>query len=309
MNPNAPGEEHMFYNELGGGSGGIIGPLVGAGAMIYDASMRSKDVKRQIAAQKAEAELAYQRSQEMWHWQNAYNSPIEQMKRFGAAGLNPHLIYGQGSAGLASSPPSYQPPNIQMRGASPPYGAAIQSILPTLMAVGSWMQNMRASEVQIQSGQTNIQKAEQLIAMLEAQNPMRLRELENKLSLYPYQRSMQYSLQEQAQIKSQEMERELQYKFGVPPDDQRLPYGGTKALEYYKKLAEMKLKAAQASWTDFNVTNPQALIQMVLGGVMGMAGQTLRFNQKARMAPVRTAPRKITTRFDSKGRRVYQRQE
>lgn len=36
--------------------------------------------------------------------QLAYNSPAEQMKRFGAAGLSPYLIYGQGNAGNASAP-------------------------------------------------------------------------------------------------------------------------------------------------------------------------------------------------------------
>jgi len=47
---------------------------------------------------------------DMWNMENAYNHPAEQMKRFAAAGLNPHLIYGKGSAGNASpiSTPSVQ---------------------------------------------------------------------------------------------------------------------------------------------------------------------------------------------------------
>lgn len=35
---------------------------------------------------------------------NKYNSPASQMKRFEEAGLNPHLVYGQGSPGNQSSP-------------------------------------------------------------------------------------------------------------------------------------------------------------------------------------------------------------
>lgn len=38
-----------------------------------------------------------------WHRENQYNSPQAQMARFAAAGLNPHLIYGKGSAGNASA--------------------------------------------------------------------------------------------------------------------------------------------------------------------------------------------------------------
>jgi hypothetical protein len=39
----------------------------------------------------------------MWHNQNAYNHPKAQMARFKEAGLNPNLIYGQGSSGNAGS--------------------------------------------------------------------------------------------------------------------------------------------------------------------------------------------------------------
>lgn len=38
-----------------------------------------------------------------WHMMNQYNSPQSQMARFKEAGLNPHLIYGQGNAGNAAS--------------------------------------------------------------------------------------------------------------------------------------------------------------------------------------------------------------
>lgn len=38
-----------------------------------------------------------------WNMQNQYNSPQSQMARFKAAGLNPHLIYGQGNPGNAQS--------------------------------------------------------------------------------------------------------------------------------------------------------------------------------------------------------------
>lgn len=39
---------------------------------------------------------------DMWRMQNEYNSPVEQMARFKAAGLNPHLIYGKGTPGNAN---------------------------------------------------------------------------------------------------------------------------------------------------------------------------------------------------------------
>lgn len=40
-----------------------------------------------------------------WDRQNAYNAPKAQMERFKEAGLNPNLIYGQGTPGNASATP------------------------------------------------------------------------------------------------------------------------------------------------------------------------------------------------------------
>lgn len=42
-------------------------------------------------------------NEKRWNIQNEYNSPKAQMARFKAAGLNPHLIYGQGNEGNAST--------------------------------------------------------------------------------------------------------------------------------------------------------------------------------------------------------------
>lgn len=64
----------------------------------------------------ANAELAkynWQQQKEMWNAQNAYNTPSAQMARYRDAGLNPNLIYGQGSAGNSPSIPSPATPTMQ----------------------------------------------------------------------------------------------------------------------------------------------------------------------------------------------------
>lgn len=48
---------------------------------------------------------ARQHQEYMYDKQNAYNTPMAQMQRFKDAGLNPHLIYGQGNSGNAGAPP------------------------------------------------------------------------------------------------------------------------------------------------------------------------------------------------------------
>lgn len=267
------------------GFGGAAIPVIGG---IFDTWIQSNTARRNtdktIEAQRAEAERAYQRQIQMWHMQNLYNSPAEQMKRFGAAGLNPHLIYGQGNSGNATRFPEYQAPNLQYRYEAPAYGAAVGSLLPMMMQVGTWMQNMRLSEAELENRKNTSDKTQQLIQFLTAQNPRKLQELDNRLSMYPYQYSMQREGAAKAQVTVSDMLEEFRYKWGVPLETEHALYqhapqgGGTKGLDFLRKLAEQRLKTAQASWTDFNVTNPQALIQMVLGGVMGMAGQQLRLS-------------------------------
>ena len=44
-------------------------------------------------------------TREMWEKNNEYNKPTMQMQRYKDAGLNPHLIYGQGNSGNSSMAP------------------------------------------------------------------------------------------------------------------------------------------------------------------------------------------------------------
>lgn len=59
------------------------------------------------------SEYEFKNNKEMWNLMNEYNSPQAQMQRFKEAGLNPMLIYQQGTPGNASSPVQYSKPNIQ----------------------------------------------------------------------------------------------------------------------------------------------------------------------------------------------------
>lgn len=70
-----------------------------------------------LLANKANRELAqysFEQQKQMIAEQNKYNSPVEQMKRYEEAGLNPALIYGNGtsSAGNQSSIAKYEAPTM-----------------------------------------------------------------------------------------------------------------------------------------------------------------------------------------------------
>lgn len=48
----------------------------------------------------------YELNMRQWNAQNEYNLPVNQMQRLTDAGLNPHLVYGNGGASSTASTPS-----------------------------------------------------------------------------------------------------------------------------------------------------------------------------------------------------------
>lgn len=89
----------------------FVAPLLtatGIGAGIWGQERSRSQSKRNIQSQKEINQMninyAQQRAKQEREWAlmdwektNAYNSPEQQMQRFKEAGLNPHLIYGQGT--------------------------------------------------------------------------------------------------------------------------------------------------------------------------------------------------------------------
>lgn len=70
------------------------------------------------------AEQGYQRQMELLKYQLDYNTPANQMQRFKDAGLNPNLVYGQGSPGNMQSAP--EPPRAQA------HRAQVDAVTPNL---------------------------------------------------------------------------------------------------------------------------------------------------------------------------------
>lgn len=70
-----------------------LNALIGVGTTLLQRHWNNKDYRRQRADNLSD-----------WHMQNQYNSPAEQMKRLKAAGLNPHLVYGNGADAQMGAP-------------------------------------------------------------------------------------------------------------------------------------------------------------------------------------------------------------
>lgn len=80
--------------------GALLAAAIAAGASIWSAHKSSKDNKNNAKFQAAQ-------NKKLLEDQLEYNKPKNQMARFQEAGLNPNLIYGQGSPGNQSAPSTY----------------------------------------------------------------------------------------------------------------------------------------------------------------------------------------------------------
>lgn len=295
-----PGPGQPSQGGYGGGAG-VVGAAIQTGGMLYDSYQNRKlsreNTNKTLAANKREAELAYQRQVEERNYMNMYNTPQSQMQRFLEAGLNPHLIYGRGNEGNQSFTPQYQPARQEYNYQPMQIGGALGSILPTLMAVGTWMQNMRLSEAELKQKETGTIKVEtdterqrQLIEYLKSANPEMVEALQRKNLLLDTQVQAGSVNVERAKGQLQELSAQMRLKYGdewwkstnVPGS--AVEIGGKEKLKYLQEIAATKLKEAQASWSEFDITNPQQIMMMVLQGVMGMAGAQMRLSKGGKSA-------------------------
>lgn len=123
------------------------------------------------------AERAYQRdrrdAQADWKQQNEYNSPKAQMERFKEAGLNPQLIYGQGTPGNASATPVQQ-----QKSGAPTYKYNLQEIYGEAQRLALNMQQTQQTVENLKTNQelmaTNIELQNQLKGIRERELPFKL---------------------------------------------------------------------------------------------------------------------------------------
>ncbi|QXP44139.1 MAG: DNA pilot protein [Arizlama microvirus] len=81
----------------------MLGAGVDLATTAVDIWSTSNQNKKQREWNEKQSKLKYAQDIEMWNKSNLYNSPASQMERYKKAGLNPNLMYGQGSPGLSSN--------------------------------------------------------------------------------------------------------------------------------------------------------------------------------------------------------------
>ena len=75
--------------------GAIATAAIGAGVSYYNMGQQAKFNDQNIDLAKWQNQQNIEQQWQMWNATNEYNKPVNQMKRYEEAGLNPNLIYGQ----------------------------------------------------------------------------------------------------------------------------------------------------------------------------------------------------------------------
>lgn len=115
--------------------------IVGAAQAMGSGLTSIINTNKTIKAQRKLAEYSYSKDLEMWNKANEYNSPTAQMERLKNAGLNPHLVYGNGSV---TGNTTTQTPKYQQY--SPEYKYEAPQIAGALAVLGAYQdyQNKKA---------------------------------------------------------------------------------------------------------------------------------------------------------------------
>lgn len=157
-----------FWKKFGGSVINAGSSLIGS---IAGAIGQNRVVNKQIEAQKRENQLnreynlmlARQQNQwnlEQWQRENDYNSPTSQMARLRQAGLNPDLMYGQGTTGNSAGSPEMtsgapsEPNDMSAMLSKRSFGQTMQQILDK-------EQQRRMNEAQIEAIKANTKKTEE----------------------------------------------------------------------------------------------------------------------------------------------------
>lgn len=99
---------------VGGAGAGIAGSAISAASAAKQNKKQMKWARDMYELEKADNLAQWEREnaygEAMWHKINQYNGPMATMERFKEAGLNPNLVYGQGSNAPAIQTGRYDAP-------------------------------------------------------------------------------------------------------------------------------------------------------------------------------------------------------
>lgn len=206
---------------------------VGAGATaLANYAVQAASNRRQFKYQKEAMALQQQYNKDLWDYQNAYNTPQAQMERLKAAGLNPYLIYGSGSASAGNAAPidstevpsrqatRAEIPDLQLRRLS--IRQADAQYAATMQAIESNKQKTALVAVQ-----TSLRNLELMRESMRSKNYAALQQAEKRTAQFVAAQSEQVFYNQQAQehlLKQMHDQREGRYEREIKTADLEIAF-------------------------------------------------------------------------------------
>lgn len=151
--------------------------IIGAGAKLIGGLFGMKSNSDNNKLQMELAKYNWDKQMEFWNMQNEYNTPKKQMERFAEAGLNPNLIYGQGTNGNSSFSPTPQMPKTSPYRLDMSYADEISQLLLQKRALDS---DVALKEKQAKTEEAKVQSMAYDNAVKDADAALRRWELAYK---------------------------------------------------------------------------------------------------------------------------------
>lgn len=140
--------------------GSIVNGVLGAFGQSSANKTNIRLQREQNAWNERQAEKANKWNIEQWERENLYNSPVQQMQRLEQAGLNPNLMYGQGSTGSAGSLRSEMPSSVSPARVN----SSLQFLGNSLVPAISMYQDLQNKQAQLSVQQKQAALLDQEIA-------------------------------------------------------------------------------------------------------------------------------------------------
>lgn len=235
-----------------------------AGLNVLGGSIGAKQQSR-INARLAAQQHGY--NMELLKYQLDYNTPASQMGRFLDAGLNPNLVYGQGSPGNMESPPRY--PDIRPADYQSMFvGLGTQIQQARLLGAQTNLTNQKVDESGVKQdlmkAQKNLVNANPYLnssyvsaMVMNLQAIAKLKEQESSFMLGTYQKDGIYT-----QVGFAKMQKEMDLlfqRFNLSQADQQIKAKVLESKEFQNALQEI-----QVQWMKDADITPQHIYQGIL---------------------------------------------
>lgn len=156
----------LMLSGIGGLASGVSSLFSGVGSL-FSQHQNKKLLEQTHKYNMQLAKYQYDKNMEAWHMQNEYNSPSSQMSRLKQAGLNPNLVYGNGTVTgnttsnvpeyKASELGTYQYPSDMGFGN---FGQAIDNTVKQTLSTLSLLQDLRNKKADERKTESEISKNE-----------------------------------------------------------------------------------------------------------------------------------------------------